>query len=152
MRYPTATLLMAGATLVACAPQGGSMVIQTYKPVPQEDGTHVILYDIDVVEDDRDCGAAVPFKESQEEMIVEWHTDELVTVYLREGLYQADATLDDEGRFQRSGEGGPCLVGSTFKGRMDRERGEGEILCRKRECDVLITFQGHKRRPDAGHP
>ncbi|MEW5852445.1 MAG: hypothetical protein AB2A00_26900 [Myxococcota bacterium] len=125
---------------------------QAHRPVPVEDGEKVIRYDIDVLEDDSRCGASEPYKRSQEEMVVEWHTLREITIYLRGGLYQGDAHLDENGHFERSGQGGPCRVGSTFKGRLDKQGGEGEILCRKRDCDVIITFTGQRMVPraDAG--
>lgn len=125
---------------------------RTHKPLPPEDGERVIRYLIDVTEDDSRCGADVPYKYSQEQMVVEWHSNRHITIFLREGLYQAEGDLDDNGRYEHRGTAGPCGIGSYIKGRLDRQSGEGEMMCRRVDCDIYVYLSGHRmeEQPDGG--
>ena len=130
-----------------CLPVGPQLA---HHPVPQEDGESVILYDVHIVEDDRDCGARIPIKESDETLLVQWWTDREITLYARGGIYQVDVTLDERGEYQYDGTQGPCLPGSWVWGRLDRQRGESRLLCHKRDCDVPIQSYATRRVPDGG--
>jgi len=127
-------VLLAG--LLACGGRGEQKVYSATPP--KDDGEKVIRYHVDVVEDDSDCGARVPIKRSTEEMVVEWHTDVDVTLYSRGGLYTTDLTLDDDGTYTQDGRAGPCLWGSSVKGRITRRDGEAHVRCIKADCTVLI--------------
>ena len=142
-------LLMA----VACGP---SRNVRQGAPgsAPREDGEKVIKYDVDVVEDDSDCHANVPYKRSTETMTVEWYTDRDVTMFVRGGLYQKDLTLDDKGEYTEAAAEGPCLVGSNVWGRLNKEEGQSVAVCKKHDCTVRVTSTAHRHgtnaSPDGG--
>lgn len=131
----------------ACLPGQTTQRIYSGDP-PEPDGYNIIAYDVDVLEDDSDCGANTPYKRSHELMIVEWHSNHDVTIYTRGGLFATDASLDERGEYRYSGTGGPCLPGSHAWGRLDRQYGEGRLTCYKRECTVVITSEAFARPPD----
>lgn len=134
---------------VACVQHNGPHL--TNHPTPEEDGYRVILYDVHVVEDDSDCGAHTPIKESDETLLVEWVTKQDITMYARGGIYQTDVTLDQNGEYSYDGTGGVCLYGSHVWGRIDKETGDGTLVCRKVTCTVTIRSHAVKHvEVDAG--
>jgi hypothetical protein len=142
-------LWMILGTLACLPPRDGPHL--TTHPLPPEDGYRVILYDVHLVEDDSDCHAHTPIKESDETLLVEWVTHRDVTMYARGGLYQTDVTLDDRGEYTYDGTGGVCLWGSNVWGRLDKDRGEGRLVCKKVNCTVVIrTVAVRHVDPDGG--
>lgn len=152
-----AWVAMVLVVLAACGRNNGPHL--TTHPVPPEDGYRVILYDVHVVEDDSDCHARTPIKESDETLLVEWVTSRDITMYARGGIYQTDITLDDNGNYSYDGTGGVCLWGSRVWGHLTKEAGHGTLVCKKINCTVVINSNAVKHvevdagvMPDAGDP
>ena len=141
--------VLVAVVAAGCARQGPQV---RSGEAPEPDGDRVISYDVDVLEDDSRCGARVPYKESKEVLIAQWHTDRDVTLYARGGLFETDVSLDDANRYRYDGTGGPCIPGSWVDGWLNKQEGEATLYCRKVDCEVYIYNKARRSVPDAGPP
>jgi hypothetical protein len=151
VRAEWATAMLVGVMVPACAASSHDGTLGAHHPVPVEDGERVLAYDVAVLEDDTRCSAKIPYKHSEEELLVEWHSPNQITMYMRGGIYQVEVTLDENGAYAYDGAQGRCLPGSSVWGRIDRESGETQAWCHKLDCDVYFTSTA-TRRVDGGTP